>query len=102
MVRGDDILSFIAEFFEEFFARAQAGELDMDIAIRHASGKLDQVSGEVEDFYRLPHIQKEDFSALSLGGALKHQADGFGDGHEVAHDVRVSDFDRSTGGDLPG
>ena len=64
------------------------------------TGKLDELSRQVQNFDRLAHIQGEDFAPTAQGGALQHQADSFRDGHEIAHHIRMSHGDRPTGGNL--
>src|SRR6266850_3359588 len=95
-----DMLPLIAEFFEQLFARAESSELDLNILIGRKTGDFDQLPRQVHDLDRLAHVQGEDLTAESQGSALQHEPDGFRNGHEIAHDIRMSDFDRPTGGNL--
>ena len=84
----------------ELLAGAQAGVLDGDVHVGLVAGQADQVPGHVVDLDRLAHVQHEDLTALGVVARLEHQADGFGDGHEVADDPGVRDGDGAAGLDL--
>ena len=84
----------------EFFSRAQAGVLDLDVHVWHMSRQLDQVSGQVVDLDRISHVQHKYLAALGIGAGLKHQSHRLRDGHEIADDIRVGDSDRTAGLDL--
>src|SRR5262249_20158043 len=90
-----DVFALVAEFFEQFFTRAQSGKFDSNILIGHSAGELNQLASEIQNFDWFAYIEEEDFSALALSRTLENQSDGFRDGHEVTGDLRVSDFDRS-------
>src|SRR5689334_22901078 len=89
---GNDILSLVTELFEKLFTRPEPREFDADVPVGDASRELNQMSSQVENFYGLTHVQQEYFSAITLSSALKHQADGLRNGHEIASDVGVCDL----------
>ncbi len=60
-------------FFVEFFAGADAAVGDFDVYMGFKAGELDQVLGEVEDFYRFAHVEDEYFTVLTHGAGLDYQ-----------------------------
>ena len=55
--------------------------------------QLNHALGQIKDLDGLAHIQHEDLSARPHGTRLHDQLCGFGDCHEVANDIRVSNGD---------
>ncbi|EKD98121.1 MAG: hypothetical protein ACD_23C00573G0001 [uncultured bacterium] len=94
------------QFLVEFFARAQAGELDGDVGIRvlHVTycqaRQRHHAPCQVHDADGLAHVEQEQVAAFGHGASLQHQLRGFRDGHEVAGHFRVRDRYRATSGDL--
>ena len=82
LFRGQNLL-------EEFFAGAQAGELDVYVLVGFEAVEADQLFGDVNDMHRLAHVEDEDLPALPQNGCLKHQRHRLGDGHEVALHLRM-------------
>ncbi len=93
-------LLFVKQFLEQLFARAQAGEHDLDVAARLAARQPDHLLRQIGDLDRLTHVQHEDLAALAHRTRLQDQLAGLGDGHEVADHLRVRDGDRAAGADL--
>lgn len=75
---------------------AKAGIDDLNIA----SGLCDHLRSDISNTHWLPHIEHECLTMGSDGGSLKHEVDGFGNCHEVAGDVGVSDSDGAALHDL--
>ena len=87
-------------FLIQLLARAQAGVLDLDIAVRRVSGQADQVSGQRVDLDRLTHVEHEDLAAVCVSARLKHQADRLRDRHKIADDIGMGDRYRAALRDL--
>ncbi len=85
------------EFLVELFAGPEACADDFLLA---GAVEADHLFGQVLDLDGLAHIQDEELAALGHGGGLEDQGGGFGDGHEVADDLRVGQGDRAAGFDL--
>ena len=88
------------EFLVQLFAGAQTGEDDLDITLHLQSGQANQVVGQIHDADGLAHIKHKDFAALAHHRRLQHQLHRFGDGHEIARDLRVRERHRTTLGNL--
>ncbi|MNZ53187.1 hypothetical protein D3C78_710580 [compost metagenome] len=90
----------------ELLARAQAAELDGDVAVRlvlraHAeAGEMHHLLRQLGDLHRLAHVQHEHVAACAHRAGLDHQLRRFRDGHEVAGDFRVGHGDRPAALDL--
>src|SRR6476660_221719 len=97
---GANVLAFQFELLEQFFSRAQAHEVNLDIAVRLQAGEADKVANQVQDSHRFAHIQDKDFSAFAHAGGLQHQLHRFRDGHEVAPRVGIGHCHRTAGGNL--
>lgn len=97
---GGGVLGFVAEFLEKFLSGTQADELDVDILIRFEAAKFDELAGEIDNFDWFAHVEDEDFAAGALSGGLENESGGFRDGHEIAGDIGVSDFDWTASGNL--
>ncbi|MNX87173.1 hypothetical protein D3C86_1190870 [compost metagenome] len=65
-----------------------------------APRKLHQPTSEINDPYRLAHIEHEDIATLRHRARLNHQLGGLGNGHEIARDVCMRQRDRATRLDL--
>ena len=104
VVGGGGGLVAMEEFFEEFFAGAEAGEGDADasgfaVFGDFQAGEADHLLGKVDDLDGFAHVEDEDAAAAGVGGGvgdahgggLEDEADGFADGHEVALHVGVGD-----------
>jgi hypothetical protein len=97
--RGQRRVGIGQQFLVQLLAGTQAGEFDRDL-VGCVAGQADQVARQVDDLHRLAHVQHQHLPAFADGRGLQHQARGFGDGHEVANDVRVRDGHRAAPGDL--
>ena len=79
----------------ELLARTQPGDHDFDIPVGivlvpdAVAGQFDHAPGEVHDLHGLAHVEDEDFAMLRHGCRLQNQLGGFGNGHEIAADVRM-------------
>src|SRR5690606_4263799 len=82
------------------FPALQADELDLNVFAHAVTAELDHLPGQINDLYWLAHIEHEDFPAGTLNSALKHQADRFGNCHEIAGYIRVRHGHGSALGDL--
>src|ERR1700682_4338774 len=67
-----DSLVRIKEFFEEFFARTEANELEFRAGF---SGEANQSFRQVRDPNRFSHVEHEDVAVPADGEGLQHQAD---------------------------
>ena len=85
------------KLFIELFSRAQAGKLDLNVFPQLIAGEPDQVFRQIQDFYRLTHIQDEYFPALGIGARLQHQGNRLRYGHKIADDIRVGHRYRPSG-----
>ena len=94
------LLGIEHEFLVQLFARAQAGDLDGDIGARLIAVEADQAGRQVHNAHGFAHVQHIDAAAFGKTPGLQHELRSFGDGHEVAHDVRVGDGDGATALDL--
>ena len=79
--------------FVELLAGAKAGVFDLDVHIRFETGEADEVARKRVDLDGAAHVEDEDLAATGVGAREEDEADGLGDGHEVADDVRVRDRD---------
>ena len=86
--------------FIELLARAEAGVLDLNVHVGLEAGEADQVAGQGVDLHRGAHVEDEDLAPVGIGAGQHHEADGLGDGHEVADDIRVGHRDGAALGDL--
>ena len=86
--------------FIELLARAEAGVFDLDVHVRLEAGEADQVARQGVDLHRGAHVEDEDLAPVGIGAGKHHEADGLGDGHEVADDIRMGDGDGAALGDL--
>src|SRR3990167_2943602 len=90
----------------QFLTGTQATELNSDIAMwvlarsHTKTTEVDHLLRQLDNLYRLAHIQHEHITALPHSPRLNHQLRGFGDGHKIAGDIRMSDGDRPTLTDL--
>ena len=80
----------VKDFFEEFFAGTEADELEFRAGF---SGEANQSLRQVRDPNRLSHVKHEDVAVPADRKGLQHQADRFGNGHEKAGNLGVSDGD---------
>ena len=66
------LFELFQQLFIELFARSQAGELDLDIAIRVVfilhleAAEADHTARHVEDAHRLAHVEHEDIAARQV------------------------------------
>ena len=90
----------VEQLFVELFARAQSGELDVDVLGEPQSGEHDDVLGQIDDLDRFTHVENQHVSAGADGAGLNHQLNSFGDRHEKPLHVGVSDRDGATRFDL--
>lgn len=100
MARFRQLLFVMREFFEEFLAWAEAGELDLDVFASPVAGKFDHLGGEVDDLDGFTHVQDEDLAALTQRARLQDQTHCLGNRHEVPGDVGVRYRDGTARGDL--
>jgi len=94
------------QFLIELLARAQPGVDDGDLAIGMSvvahlePAQADHQARKVVDLDRLAHVEHEHVAAACHGAGLQHQFGGLRDRHEVAHDFRMRDGDRTACLDL--
>ena len=94
------------QLFVELFAGAQTGEGDGDIAagmlcITHRQARQGHHAlGQFADADGFAHVEHKHIPALCHGACLQHQLSGFGNGHEVAGDLRVRHGDGAAVRDL--
>src|SRR5262249_40863698 len=94
------LLVVAGEFLVEFLTRADARDLDLDVFVELQAALADHLLPQIEDLDRPTHAQHKDPPSLPDGAGLHDQLGGFGDGHEIAFHVRMSDRDRPAGFDL--
>ncbi|MNO99511.1 hypothetical protein D3C76_912820 [compost metagenome] len=105
-VTGGDHVVANQQLFIELLARTQPSELDGDIAewitlgADTETGQVNHLFRQFDDPHRLAHVEHEHIAALAHRARLDHQLRGFGDGHEIAGDLRVGDGQWATGLDL--
>ena len=87
--------------FIELFAGAETGVFDPDVHVGLEAGKADQVAGQGVDLHRGAHVEDEDLAPMGIGTGQHHEAHGFGDGHEIADDIRMGDRNRAAFFNLP-
>src|SRR6202521_615448 len=85
-----DPLIRIEEFLEEFFARTEANEFEFRAGF---AGEANQSLRQVRDPNRLSHVKHQDVAVPADRKGLQHEADRFGNCHEKAGDLGVSDGD---------
>src|ERR1051325_4478329 len=73
VVRGRDVLTFIAQLLEQLLARTQPDKFNLNVLVGFEPAEFDQLSGEVDDFDRLSHIQNKDLTTRTLCAALQDQ-----------------------------
>ncbi len=100
MLGGGHVFAVGEEFLVHFFAGADAGVFDPDVAAGFSSRQADEVDGQVVYFDRFAHVQHEDFRASGHGTGLDDELNGFGYGHEVALHIGVGNGDRAASFDL--
>ena len=86
---GRTTLGVVEELLVQLLARPQADDLDR-LRIGVAPSESDQVSGEVHDLDRLPHIEDEQVAALAEGRRVQDQPRRLRDGHEVPRHLRIA------------
>ena len=94
------LLGLVVEPLVETLTRPGAGDLDRDVVVRAQAGETDHLAGQAQDRRRFPHVEKEDPFPVGQGTGLQHEADGLGDGHEVARHLLARDRDRPPVEDL--
>src|SRR4029077_14149114 len=87
---GHDPLVRIEEFLEEFFARTEANKFEFRAGF---AGEAHQSLRQVRDPNRLSHVKHQDVAVPADRKGLQHQADRFGNGHEKAGYLGVSNGD---------
>ena len=94
------------QFFIKFLARAQAGNLDFDVAVgvlfvfHFEAAEDNHLTGKVDDFDGFTHVEDEYVAAFTHCAGLDNQLRRFGNGHEVAGNVLVSQGNRAAFGNL--
>src|SRR3989304_4540285 len=91
MPGSDYVFLRIAQFFEQLLTRAYPGGPDLYIPARLQAVYLDHLFGQIENFYRCPHVQHKNLPALPNCRALDYQLTGLRDGHKVSGHSRVGD-----------
>ena len=81
------------QLFKELFARAQTGELYLDVLIGGVAHHGDEVFRKREYLDRFAHVEDEDLAALGESARLEHQTHRLRYGHEVTDDIGVGDGD---------
>ena len=90
----------------QLFARARAGEADLDILVRHQSREPDHLLRQIEDADRLSHVEHANTAGMALVTrlvhrcGLKHQRHRLAHGHEVTGHLGMGDGHRPAAGDL--
>ena len=95
-----NILGSEEHFLVKLFAGTHTSELDFDIGSDFQSRQTNEIGGDVDDPDLLAHVEDEHFSTSSKSTRLKHQLNGFRDGHEVTAHFRMRDGHRATGANL--
>src|SRR5690606_36892800 len=91
VVGGHGVLALTEEFFEEFFAVAEAGEDDVDVLAGFESGEKNHLLREVEYADGLSHVEEEDLAAVAHDRGFEDELTRLGNGHKVARDFRMGD-----------
>src|SRR5579859_6343400 len=82
-------LGAVKDFLEQLLARADAGELDLDVDIGPQPGQANHLTRQMDDLDRLAHIEHKNPPAMIFGmveterRSLQHQLDRLADGHEI-------------------
>jgi len=97
--RWSNYFYILGKLLVKVFARTQLCEDDLDI-VRHEPGQYDHFPRKVGDAYWRSHVQHENVPAITQDRALQDERYSLRNGHEIARNLRVSDRDGSTGGDL--
>ena len=87
-------------FFIKLLAGAETGVFDLDIHVGLEAGEADQVAGQGVDLHGRAHIKDEDLAAVGVGPGKHHEADGLGNRHKIANNIRVGHGNRAALGDL--
>ncbi len=98
---GCDGLGVVVELLAKLLAGPHAHELDLDVPIGTQAAHANHLARELDDAYRLAHVEQEHFAFLGDRAGLQYESYGFGDRHEVARHPRVGHGDRATLEDLP-
>ena len=100
-VRGfDEGFGLCEELLKKLLAWAEPGDFDGDVDVGLEVHHANHLDCEVIDADGFAHVEHKDFAAFGVSCGLEDEADGFGDGHEVADDVAVGDGDGAAVGDL--
>ncbi|OIQ75235.1 hypothetical protein GALL_431020 [mine drainage metagenome] len=100
------MLGLVEQGLGQLLARAQAGDLDLDVLARRAAGQGDHLARQIHDPDRLAHLQQEQPGVMAVGalgaggGGVQDQLGGLGDGHEIARHLLVGDRHRAATIDL--
>ena len=94
------LLGLVVEPLVEPLARPGPGDLDGDVVVGAQAGEPDHLAGQAQDRRRFPHVEQEDPFPVGQCTGLEHEADGLGDGHEVARHLLARDRDRPPVEDL--
>ena len=97
---GSTDLGVVVEVLVQALAGPGADDLDLDVLVGAVAGEADHLAGELDDLHRLAHVEHEHLALVGHRAGLQHEADGFGDGHEVAGHLGVGDRDRPALDDL--
>ena len=90
----------VKEGLVQFFARAQTGIDDGDVASGLLAGEPDHLLGEQADRHRFAHIEGVDRLLGTDRRGLQNQLAGFRNGHEEPGDFGIGDRHRATAADL--
>ncbi len=102
-------LGLVEQGLVQFFAGAQPGKGDGDVAFGGQPGEADHLPREIDDPHRLAHIEHENLATrvavkVFRGGCrgFEHQFDGLAHRHEKPADLGVGHGQRAAGGELAG
>ena len=55
------------DFFVEFFSGTQPNDFDRNVGIRPQAAQLNHLTGEVDNFYRLAHVEHINAASSGIG-----------------------------------
>ena len=85
----------------QLFAGPQPRLYNVNVPIRHIPGESDHIFRQIQNFYRLSHIQNKQLVLPGHGAGLQHQLCSFRNCHKITDNALVCYRDRSPRGDLP-
>src|SRR5439155_12896401 len=95
-----DGLPVADQLLAELLAGLRPDELDRDVAVRLPPRQADHLLGQVDDAYRLAHVEDVHLAATPDRTRLDDELNRLRDRHEVPRHLRMRDADRAALGDL--